>query len=321
MPNENENLSCPICTIQVADNTKGLLCEQCFTWYHSDCLHYSDAEYERLSHSNDPWYCDHCSSIRANKIKWGSFETERDISLAITNSYNEIITWRKNFFSLPRGKSGTDFLKELTRLIYLFADKTRWERLSLSLVHIFVPLMLQKPGPKSKAKDHAKYLASRLEMWSQGNLKGLMDECRQIQKRLQAAKARKQESNEKAFCRLMLLGKVRQACKFIDDSSSIVGVHKVSEQIRDTLAAKHPSAESACPSVLLPITNEPPNNVIYELITPDLVQSCSKRLQGSGGPTLVDSDTWRYFLNSRAYGKRSYFLAEAVAKLAKRLGV
>ena len=57
-------------------------------------------------------------------------------------------------------------------------------------------------------------------------------------------------------------------------------------------------SENACPDVLLSITNQPPNDVIYELITPDLVQSCSNRLHGSGGPTLVDSDTWKYFINS-----------------------
>ena len=38
---------------------------------------------------------------------------------------DEIVKWKKNMFTLPRGKSGTDFIKELTRLIYLFAEKTK----------------------------------------------------------------------------------------------------------------------------------------------------------------------------------------------------
>ena len=65
----------------------------------------------------------------------------------ILNTIREILP----FGQALRGKAGTDFIKELTRLI-------------LSLVHIFIPLMLQKPGPKSKAKDHVKYLATRLDL-------------------------------------------------------------------------------------------------------------------------------------------------------------
>ena len=34
---------------------------------------------------------------------------------------------------------------------------------------------------------------------------------------------------------------------------------------------------------------------------------------------LIDADMWKYFLCSRAYGKHSYHLSEAVSGLAKRL--
>ena len=87
-------------------------------------------------------------------------------------------------FMVPRGKCGSDLIKELTRLIHLFADKTKWERVALSLVHIFLPVMLQKPNRNSKARDHAKYLTSRLDKWKNGNLLELLRECREIQKRL-----------------------------------------------------------------------------------------------------------------------------------------
>ena len=71
---------------------------------------------------------------------------------------------------LSRGKAGTEFIKELTRLIFLFVNKTKWEHLALSLVHIFMPLILQKPSKSSKAKDHAKYLLARLENGKQVTL-------------------------------------------------------------------------------------------------------------------------------------------------------
>ena len=97
-------------------------------------------------------------------------------------------------------------------------------------VHIFVPIMLQKPSKKSKAKDHAKYLIQRLEKWAQGDLAQLLNECDEIQSRLAKAKAKKDESRKKAFCRLMLASRINQACKFIDNNDSITGVHKITDQ-------------------------------------------------------------------------------------------
>ena len=45
-----QTLSCPICTIDVADDTHGLLCESCFCWYHAQCLFISDAEYTTIKY-------------------------------------------------------------------------------------------------------------------------------------------------------------------------------------------------------------------------------------------------------------------------------
>ena len=316
----NDILTCPLCAIDVTDHVHALYCEQCHTWIHSDCLFMSDQEYFSLSSSSESWFCDHCRSIRANRLKWGNLVGEVDISSAVSNSYEEIVTWRKNLFSLPRGKAGTDLIKELTRLIYLFANSTSWQRVSLSLVHIFLPIMLQKPSKKSKAKDHVKYLTSRLEKWSKGQLNDLMDECREIQKRIvNKSQAWKAESKEKAFVRLMLEGKLRQASKFIKNDDQVKGVHKVSEAVKQALSDKHPIGELPHPDVMLPITAPPANQVIFEQITSDLIQKSSKDLSGSGGPTLVDADIWKHLICSRAYGNSPKNLAESIALLARRL--
>ena len=179
----NGILSCPFCAVDVIDHDSALCCEQCHTWTHSGCLFMSEEEYDSWKLSPDSWFCDHCRAIRANRLKWGALAGETEISSEVRSAYEKIITWRKNFFTLPRGKAGSDFLKELTRLIHLFTDCTSWERLSLGLVHVFVPIMLQKPSKKSKAKDHAKYLAARLEKWTKGDLQGLLEECKEIQKK------------------------------------------------------------------------------------------------------------------------------------------
>ena len=161
--------------------------------------------------SSEKWFCMRCQAIRGNKIKWGEIEGEEAIASCIKKIYLEVITWNKNIFMLPRGKAGTDFIKELTRLLYLFVNDTKWARLGLPLVHIFIPLMLQKPSSNSRARDNANYLSQRLLMWSDGKIDSLLIEGREIQRRLSQRLAqlkKKKESKNRAYCRLMLRGRV-----------------------------------------------------------------------------------------------------------------
>ena len=129
--------------------------------------------------------------------------------------------------------------------------------------------MLQKPGPKSKARDHVKYLTSRLALWKNGEIDQLLLEGNEIQKRILKNKRKKEESNSKAFTRLMLEGKVKQACKLINSDDCISGVHSITDDIKQALALKHPKgkAEEAFPDAMLPISKPPPNAVTYEQIT------------------------------------------------------
>ena len=93
-------------------------------------------------------------------------EGETSITNQIKLAYKEITKWKKNIFSLPRGKSGMDFLtRSLLDYCISLWIKTKWERIALSLVNIFIPLMMQKPSQRSKACDHTKYLSARHEKW------------------------------------------------------------------------------------------------------------------------------------------------------------
>jgi hypothetical protein len=120
--------------------------------------------------------------------------------------YCEIVGWQKNLFMVLQGKAGKDFILELTRLINLFNFKTDWMDLSLSLVHIFLPIMLQKPHNRSKPRDNYKYLHNRSIKWADGDLEGLMSEMGEIQKRFCAKVVSEKESRDKAFNRLMFTG-------------------------------------------------------------------------------------------------------------------
>ena len=132
----------------------------------------------------------------------------------------------------------------------------------MSLVHIYVPLMLQKPSAKSKPRDHSRYLTTRLERWSKGELVSLMAEAKEIQKRILSSKSRKEETREKAFVRLMLLSKIGQAAKYVNNEDSVKGVHSLTDEIREILQSKHPAGGEADPEVILEHTAESPQPVI-----------------------------------------------------------
>ena len=124
----------------------------------------SDQEYASLKNSeNTPWFCVKCLSIKTNQVNWGDHVGEETIKGIIDETYNNILNWKKNIFPVPRGNTGNKFIEEMARIINLFVRKTNWERLSLSLFHIFLPIMLQKPSSKSKPRENNKYLSSRLQ--------------------------------------------------------------------------------------------------------------------------------------------------------------
>ena len=58
---------------------------------------------------------------------------------------------------------------------------------------------------------------------------------------------------------------------------------------------------------------------MFEEITAQAVYRIAKNMRGSGGPTLIDSDTWKQLLCSKAYGNAATGLCQAVADLAKIL--
>ena len=117
----------------------------------------------------------------------------------------------------------------------------------------------------------------------------------------------------------MLVGKVKQALSYINNSSDVSGVHDSTAEILQILKEKHPTAQPASQDVLLSTVSPSPQPVIFENITPELVQKSSMSLNGSGGPTLIDSDAWKHILCCKSYARESLSLAEAIANTAKRV--
>jgi hypothetical protein len=279
-------------------------------------------EYFNDPHTTDEWICYKCkekSTFKTTNVSWGDLDTEEKVDNVLQKVYSEIVTWSKNLFLLPRGKVGKDFIHELTRLINLFVYRSdsNWHLYALRLVHVFMPLMLQKPSRRSKAKINSKYLAERLEMWSKGDILGLMDQARLLQKKHQKVLEQSKAAKQKLFVQYMMVGKLAQAARLIDNDSDVSGVHEVTENIIRTLQVKHPNPID--PN----IRNTPPTpsvqSVIFEEIDGEMICNAAKKTFGAAGPSQVDADSWRHMLCCRAYGKTAEALATAISEMAKIL--
>ena len=76
----------------------------------------------------------------------------QQISQELDHCYNTIVTWRKNFFLIPRVNASKKFICELTRLINSFNNNTIMKEVALKAVRVFMPIILQKPAKKLKGQ-------------------------------------------------------------------------------------------------------------------------------------------------------------------------
>ncbi len=323
--NETECEICTVCDLIVTSDQEGIFCEgPCKTWFHRKCAKLTPRRFQQLRLSDRDWFCDACPSDlndKSEQISWGEHHGLDKIKLIIKSAYQEISGWFKNLFFLPWGKTSRDFIAELTNLIELFNGKTPWEPVAIDMLHVFIPIMLQKPSARSKSRVNSKYLMHRLEKWKQGQLEALMSECREIQKRLKTEFKKRTESRKKTFCKLMFEGKISKALKFVDSESKISGVHKVTDAVVKSLEEKHPIAKPVDPACV--VNGEIPKvePVIFETIDGDLIQSVAKQVAGSGGPTLLDADGWKHILCCNNFKTVSSNLCQAIANMTKRLCV
>jgi hypothetical protein len=255
------------------------------------------------------------------RVRWGEMTEIDEIRTVIDAAYAKIVTWKKNLFDVPTSKCGKDFVKEATRLLQHFNTRSEMEPVAINLLIIFVPLMLQKPARRSKAGDHKRYLAKRLQWWKDGNISELLAEDDEIQKRMQSSKRNEKESTLRGFTRLMAEGKVKQALKLFDADNEITGIHTLNERVQHLLREKHPESEEVNPDAIIQGEAPQVQGVIFEEIGAAAIQSAAKNVHGSGGPTHADADLWKHVLCSKRFGKLSDDLASEIAIATRRLCV
>ena len=77
---------------------------------------------------NLPTLPDFTLASRLN-LQWGEL-SGKDFSHAIDCAYSEMVHWRKNVFSVPSGKAGKQFVRELTTLFSAYAQASALESIS-----------------------------------------------------------------------------------------------------------------------------------------------------------------------------------------------
>ena len=233
--------------------------------------------------------------------------------------YEKTAHWKRNIFSIPSGKIGKEFITEMTRLIDLWCNKDSQARYALYGVMILPKIILQKHMRNPNAKSIKEIMSRRLKLWKEDNFLELFTEGTTIQSRLKESKI---DSNEEgmliSFRHLMSIGKVNAAMKVLENSNGS-GILPIDNDTIKMLDEKHPNAEGLKQEMILqgPVKHVDP--IIYEELTPDLIKKTAFHLNGSAGPSNLDSDQWRSILGSSKYGQTGLDLAYPISRMAKIL--
>ena len=237
----------------------------------------------------------------------------------IASVYEEQVTWRKNIFSAPTGHAGTEYIKEHTRLLRAYKDKTPLERVALGAIMVMPGLLLQKPHAKAGSKDFSKHLSRRLTLWKAGKIRELLEEARTIQSRLPEHDSRNGLTSHKLnrrFAALVSKGNIHAAISLITEYNK-GGVLDLTPEVRSALKVKHPKAQSAIPEAMLQGELPAVNPILFECITSDTIRRSALATQGAAGPSMADSYIWRRMLVS--FKAASNNLCCAVAGVTRRL--
>ena len=259
---------------------------------------------------------------KPSMITWG---TRSDGSLIviptsiITDAYNEIVTWRKNVFLVPYGKTGKEFIDQVTSHINDWNSNSDQQHISLKAAFVLLAVALQKPSPKSKTKDHQDFLSKRLALWKEGEISKLLREGRMLQGRIGKLKTFDQPEKSKIFAKLVLEGQINSALRFLSETST-GGVLELTDDVMAQLKEKHPNPQPTRLGSLLfgPINDDIPESV-YSEINGEMIREAALRTKGSGGPCGVDANGFRRMMACKSFKQSSTKLCEAIATMTRTL--
>ena len=209
-------------------------------------------------------------------------------------------------------------MKEISHWLEEFNQGTDFQSIALKVYMVLPSLLLQKPSPKSKAKEHLAILSRRIELWKKGELSELLRECRQIQTKLKSSKHRNPDDTARIFAKLVFDGKISAALKFLSDEADS-GILELTEETLRGLAEKHPEPSPVLKHSLLfgPIDKVSTHEL--NAIDEQSIAKAAQLTRGSSGPSFLDADQYRHILCSRKYKHEGKELRVQMAAFGKRL--
>ena len=256
--------------------------------------------------------------VPVQQFLWGPVPGDEAIR-ELKNCYEEIVFWRKNLFMLPKGASGKEYIRELTRLVNEWVNDSPIKSCSLYAIHCMPALLLQKPSKTSKSKDHVEALTRRMTQWKNGEFNQLLREGKALQNRLPKTDRKKNiNALSRKFREHMSKGNVNSAIKLLSNNMS-GGVLPLNDETIALLRTKHPEAREMHEDVILQGPIPTVENVIFDVIDEHMVYEAAKITRGGSGPSGMDADGWRRILTSRDYGDTGSDLRKAIASMIKTI--
>ena len=264
------------------------------------------------------------TTLSAPNFRWGDIDGAA-FSVKVDKAYEEAVHWKRNLFEVPKGKVGAEFVRELSRLLDAYSDATALESMALKASMILPLLLLQRPHPRSKPKDHTRCLGDRMTKWLKGDVDSLLHECTSIQSRLNHRKRHSQEDGQAArsFAKLVSLGNLKAAMRLITEQNDygclqLDNIQPDGRTVKDHLLGKHPPRTPASP---LAISDQSPaiepHSIVFDQIDGTLIRSISQQMDGSAGPSGLDAHAWKGMCSS--FHNASDELCSSVAKLTRKL--
>ena len=207
---------------------------------------------------------------------WGSLDSSVFVKV-INDAYVEVVHWRKNFFSIPHGQCGKSFVSELTRSFTAFAESYFLESIALKTVTVLCVLVLQRPHPRAKSREHISCLTHQLELWRDVQIEELLSESHSIQQRLYSFKRNPLKETESklacTFTNFMFQGKMQATIRLLpeEDWGVIMQLKEVfsdGRTVLEILQSKHSSLQLCSVESLVCPDLDPPvmHPVVYEAI-------------------------------------------------------
>ena len=257
---------------------------------------------------------------------WGKL-TGSDFENSLHAIYVEVVHWRRNCFSIPFGKGGKDFVKELSMLYLAYRSTSALEFVALRAAIVLPILLLQKPSRTSKTKQHIALLESRLGLWSNGDLDELVREGRAMQQRLpKNGPTTANSSLARSFSNLMFMGKSKAALDLLSrgEKGGILHLNDhvnpddpLSLTVRESLVQKHPVGQPAYSSCIVPDEPQDSHPVIFQSLDANAIHSATLSVNGAAGPSGLDSHEWRHLCTSHKGASRD--LCAALESVAVRV--